>query len=166
MIKKRPHIISLVFGEQESCIFFLSLPISSCAAVSIHWSLSCLMLLHCSASPHALSLLSLSPLNAVRLVFLAYWYAHSVTLSPSLLLSYSLTDAHRHKHNHLHFFIFSLSQVQSAALWWNNSFPTTTKKTPSKCGIHILKDWWDVNRLVFTIKGIWIIYLGYLHLTK
>lgn len=141
---KRGHISGVVFGEQESCIFFLSLPISNCVAVSIHWSLSCLMLLHCSASPHALSPLSLSPLTAVRLVFLAYWYALSVTLfpslSPSLLLSYSLTDVHIDTNTITCTFLSSIfSQVQSAALWRNNSFPT--KKTTSKRGMHILKDW-------------------------
>lgn len=143
------------FGEQESCIFFLSLPISSCAAVSIHWSLSCLMLLHCSASPHALSPLSLSPLNAVRLVFLAYQYAHSVTLSPSLLLSYSLTDAHIDTNTITCTFLSSLFHRYNllACGETTHSQQNKTKKT-SKCGIHILKDWWDVHRLVFKIKGI------------
>lgn len=135
--KKRGHISGVVFGKQESCIFFLSLSISSCAAVSIHWSLSCLMLQHCSACPHAFSLLSLSPLNAVRLVFPAYWYAHSVTLSPSfspsLLLSYSLTDAHRHEQNHLHFYLLSFTGTISCPV---EKQLIPNKKNTSKCGIH------------------------------
>lgn len=80
-------LLHLCSGSWASCVFS-GLPVTGCVSVSIHWYVSCLMLL---PSPHTLRLLSLSPSLDV-LVDACFWSAlasrsHGVPLAQLPLIS-------------------------------------------------------------------------------